>query len=81
MDSFKLTPEEINALREKLPYGAMSKISKDLDLTRSYVSQVLNNLVPYNHKVIVKAIELAEQIKSNDKNLRERYNKLLSKSA
>ena len=79
MKTFKLTDEEVLVIKKRLPSKAMSRIAKDLKITREYVYQVLNNKKPQNKQIIEAAINLIENETESDRQLRERFENITKK--
>ncbi len=80
MNPFKLTSDEVLKLKDQLPYGAMTRIATDLGITRSYVSGVLNNTLPYNKHVVKAVLDYLEKSKNESLEIRERFENLSSKT-
>jgi len=80
METPKLTKDEILAIKNELPRGAMKEIAENIGVTRQYVSQVLNNITPYNYQVIKAALDYVERVKIEGMAIREQFKKL-TKSA
>lgn len=80
MNAPKLTKAEIVELKQHLPYGAIKQIAANLELRPDYVSAVLNNLKPYNQKIIKAAIEIVENTVKESREINKRFKKLNQKS-
>lgn len=66
-----MDPELLKILRESLPVGATMEISKRSNVSKQWVSLVLNG-VHWNVKVIEAAVEVLEEHKAKIAALKER---------
>ncbi|MCT4636211.1 MAG: hypothetical protein N4A72_00750 [Bacteroidales bacterium] len=64
-----ITKDELQKLRDELPYGWTSIIAKKTGFTRAFVSQVLRNK-SFNAKVINEAIKLRDETREELNNIK-----------
>jgi len=71
----QLSTKTLAKLRKKLPYGAVTHISKNLGLNKSTVSRVLSGETT-NTEVIAEAVRLIESTQQSTQHLEEKINSI-----